>query len=344
MRIVIDTNVLIPELALSSRKFELFANYCKRTESLILLPDVVVDELNAYMVRSARRHAAEAIEAISFFANATGKSVSVPELPAPETVAKDYLERVKKRLGISNKQILHRRPEFLEELVSRATRRNKPFNENGEGFRDCIIWLEVLDTRQVGQASDVQVCFISKNTRDFGGNDVLHAELREEAERVGIRIQYYSSLDSFLKSHADQIAFITFDYLNAKAPVEEIENELISAEIQTFQRQLQRSFSRKYDSTASDPVLTSAQLELDDFFVYPDEDGSWSVIAYYFGDAEIEGDVFEHDEQAAWYGESPYSNVPSTIKLEVPVQVQVVVSINPDRTVKSWEMVEAEVF
>lgn len=263
MKLVLDTNILVPETALGSRKLDLLLDFSRRTESTVLIPDVVLEEMEAFITREAEKHVAASANATLFLSRTTGKPLQPVMLPAPTEAAAAYLEQVRTKLRLLDAQILRRKPTYLDQLVHRATRRKKPFNDSGGGFRDGIIWLEVLDIRFLGKGDEVKVCFISKNTKDFGDNDNLHAELREEADAVSLQLQYFSSLDSFLRAHAEPIAFISEEFVSTTVDIGELENEVMQGDFSYFRRSLERWFSRKYSDATGEVRIQSVQLVLD---------------------------------------------------------------------------------
>lgn len=92
-------------------------------------------------------------------------------------------------------------------LIDRAVGKRKPFNENGAGYRDALIWESV-----VGAAADGDVTFVTDNHRDFcasaelkDGYRQLHQDLVEHLESRGIDAGTVrvGSLDAIIAEYVD---------------------------------------------------------------------------------------------------------------------------------------------
>lgn len=67
---------------------------------------------------------------------------------------KNYINFVFEKLDIQKKNIIKYNNQFLPEAINRAINKNKPFNINGKGFQDTIIWLTLK-----------KYCFIQKDKK-----------------------------------------------------------------------------------------------------------------------------------------------------------------------------------
>lgn len=82
-------------------------------------------------------------------------------------------------------------------LVERNIYNQKPFSDNDSGYKDTLIWLNILDHLQ---STANNVIFVSNNSSDFGKNDRLHKDLLNELESLGVkndRIQYFNTTKTF---------------------------------------------------------------------------------------------------------------------------------------------------
>ncbi|TDD44966.1 DUF4935 domain-containing protein [Kribbella antibiotica] len=104
-------------------------------------------------------------------------------------------------------------------VVERAVSRRKPCNSSGDGYRDTLNWLTVLELLR--QYPDDDLYWVSNNTGDFGGDSapesdqepdpvpaVLHAELLEELAAAGFseRVKYAHELRDMVSDLAATLA------------------------------------------------------------------------------------------------------------------------------------------
>lgn len=338
MHIVVDTNVLIANPPLTSEKFRILVEYARRTESPIFVSDIALLELEGAMRRQLESHVARLNSITRSIESLTGTAPKVTELPDPEAAARLYVESVRKQCGLTDARILKSKPEHMNALVQRAVGRVRPFNEHGQEFRDALMWLQILDIGASDKKPD-SIAFISSNTRDFGLNDSLHPTLRTEAEERNLNLQYFPSLDEFLKAHAERIAFITPDFVETALPAEDIRDAV--QHDRSLERRLERWVSWRHDGLTYFKLIQVIWVELDDYYVYPAPGGGWTVIAVYLGEVEVEGEVETWDRRGDYYG---YENGPTTQSLakSVEVTVQVELSISAEKLLTDWQIIESD--
>jgi hypothetical protein len=203
-------------------------DYISKTEHQIVFPDIVFKEILALYKRILIEKFGQMIKSYDDLKINLAEPVEY-EKPAleVETQLKSFEENLKKRLNIYDKNIVSIKNSYLPDLVNRAINRIPPFLENKAEFRDALIWLTILD--QADLAKEKSIAFISANTKEFAEKeDTLHPKLLEEARARGVIIEYYSSLDSFLKSKASKIEFITEEWIKRELDLETLSNKLIT--------------------------------------------------------------------------------------------------------------------
>ena len=91
----------------------------------------------------------------------------------------------------------------VDDLVNRSLSGRKPFDGEGrKGFRDAVIWEEILDA--VRREGIGEMILISGNSNDFGKDSALHPGLQEELEALGVAgkaIHLVESVGAFTKLH-----------------------------------------------------------------------------------------------------------------------------------------------
>lgn len=229
MDIVIDANIIRRDLKLKDKNFEIVVDYLKRTNSKLIFPNIVIDEIKGLYKRALTERYEE-------FKKSKEKLVStflfseLPEIPEIdiESDSEKYIEFIHSKLGTSDDNIIHYKNEFLPELVKRAIERKKPLDENGQQFRDGLLWLTLLDYAK--SKDDKRITLISDNPKDFAekGENKLAEELAIEAEELGVEIKYFKRLNDFAKEHASVIEFIDKEWIKSKVNFKIFE-KLISA-------------------------------------------------------------------------------------------------------------------
>jgi hypothetical protein len=100
----------------------------------------------------------------------------------------------------------------LDNVVCRAVERRKPCNEKGEQLRDAILWESVKDITR--ETPEDRVALITGDSGDFASrNGILHPELATELQQANLHIDFFTSLDDFLKQYAVKIEFVTNSWL-----------------------------------------------------------------------------------------------------------------------------------
>jgi PIN domain len=162
MRVVIDTNTFYSDLGMRGL-LRVLLDAARRGEITLVVPEVVVQEvLKRFRVRyldeSRRRSASSRILADLGFEGAEG-----PRLPDVAEALITYEAFLRGRLHDVGALVPFVPNAGHDEILQRAIERRKPFKENGAGYQDTLIWLNVLDEADAGE-----VALITKNTADFG--------------------------------------------------------------------------------------------------------------------------------------------------------------------------------
>jgi len=303
MKIVLDTNIFRQDLLMNSTHFNLLFDYSEKTKSLIVVPEVVFEEVIELYKRELQDKIAR-LKAIqknmrNLLVNGTIEENKV----VIEEEAKKYTEHFLKKLNI--KETVMYKDSYLKELVRRATQRVKPCSENGEEFRDALLWLTVLDIARVDEA--FEVVFISNDNRAFAEkNSGLHSDLQRELDREKLVVRYYDSIQAFIKAHGTRIEFITKTWIEENLVESDIDRAVTDILEKHGEEKLIRWLELSKRSTGYYNVIQPL-IGLDKFYVYEMNDGSFYVEATYFGEVEVEfeyeGDGEDSDD---YYARSGY--------------------------------------
>lgn len=218
MYVFVDTNILAADAWMAGQKFRLLFDYLAKTHGRLVLADVVLFELRGVVRRLLRERAdalAKAVREAHSLNMAT--TVDAPEADALYAEAYDKWEEAGKALGTRLEvERLPLDPSILGPVVVRAAERIPPVRPDGKETRDAIVWLSFLGFLR--KHPNAQVAFISGNTRDFGSPDGASFRPELEAEIQGHRggVRYYRTLDEFNREHAQPIAHLTNEWVNAR--------------------------------------------------------------------------------------------------------------------------------
>jgi hypothetical protein len=236
--IVVDSNILIQNYAFNSHPMQNLLAFAQKTDSYVYIHKIVIDEV----IANIERRCISAIEEIRKNFNELAKwGAEVPEFNEEKMIKnalKNFLDNVSIPKGIfieasgtgaSELVIIAKRnilapidASDLDETITRLIKRIPPSKDNGEGFRDTIIWLNMLKYCKK-HYNGCPIAFISANTKEFADKDKnLKPNLLEDAKRVGLDLEYFTSIADFLKKFAEPIKGIDLDWINGRLDIKEI--------------------------------------------------------------------------------------------------------------------------
>lgn len=191
MKIVLDTNILCQDYFLKSLQAQLLLENHKVINGNLCIPQVVVDEtINRY-----KEDLQEAVEKATKTNRVLQKLLGSDEnidIDIENKVAVMSTELMKK-LNQHKVDILPYPKVSHEEIVSRDLSRKKPFQRDGKGYRDTLIWENIKSL--YGWGID-DLVFISNNPKDFGGGPSFDPELESEIKSPK-RLKIVRSLKEF---------------------------------------------------------------------------------------------------------------------------------------------------
>lgn len=336
MLIVLDTNLIVSDPALSSGPSAILLDYARRTESRILLSALVLDEIIAQRMRTLEARWDAYVRASGLVRSFVLDLPPSPAKPEFEAIARTHLADLRKRLRVFDRDIIPVTESHLREAVQRAVRRTPPCTDRGEEIRDAIIWLQVL---QLVRASvGTPVAFISANSHQFGTKE--GTLLPALATEVGSgKLVYYTSLDAFAKQHATPIEFITTKWIEERISADEV--------YAAAEGRLQQIAERTtwFSSAFAVAEIESHWIDLNDFYVYEMEDGTLRVVAIWDGTIECRVEDSDYD-----YGFNPligrheyhYTPIDSGLRSREVQFVVTTEAIVRGRELKSWQVIEVD--
>jgi hypothetical protein len=194
VRIVLDTTELVADFYLSGTAFRILSECLERLSATLIVPAVVVDEAVAKYDQQVRQLRSEAERFSGKFERLFEQRLTMP-LEYIDKIGELYQSSLFGRILSFPAEIAPYPTTPHPELVRRAARRKRPFSDSGAGYRDALIWDTVIGLLQ---QSDERICFVSRNSRDFGSPPALHPELLVDVTRTGRStecIRYFGSLE-----------------------------------------------------------------------------------------------------------------------------------------------------
>jgi len=196
MHIILDTNILRKDFALTGTDFKILFHGYKPLFGRIIIPEVVLDEVIT-LYREEINDVYNSIKDKRHYLSRILVSGSINKLEEFDVLReselyKQYLMDVFKKANVT----IHPYPEVSHKtIVSRELSRRKPFKRNGSGYRDYLIWETV---KKFGAMYGGDVVFITSNSNDFGIAPKPHPDLIQDLsfERA---VRIYNSLSSFIE-------------------------------------------------------------------------------------------------------------------------------------------------
>lgn len=315
MDVIIDSNIIRRDLKLNDKNFEIIADYLIKTNSRLIIPSIVIEEVKGLYKRALTERYDEFVNC-SKKLKSTIISIQIPDIPKIdiEDESEKYIAYIHNKLGTSDKNIIHYKNEFLPELVKRAIERKKPLDDKGQQFRDGLLWLTLLDYAE--KTNEKRIALISDNPKDFSekGTNNLNHELLNEAKSRNIEVNYFKELSDFAKEHASVIDFITKSWINESIDIKIIET-LFSNVLNTNKDSyvLDLIYLDSNEQTTGYFSRTDyMSSSLVDFYVYEKSNGIILLNIEYEVETEYEVEIQREIEKDSFRYDYKYSTNPYT--------------------------------
>jgi len=300
MDIIIDSNIYMRDFKLKEKNIEIILDYISKTNSSIIFPRIVIEEIkNLYKKKlkdNFNTYNASIAKLKSILIN-TVESNNVTVDFDKET--DDYVNFVFEKLNIIEDNIIDYKNEFLPELVKRAINRIKPLGENGQQFRDGLLWLTLLDYAE--RAENKEIIFISANSNDFAEKNTatLHRQLQEELQEKGLTIHYYIDIDSFIESQASKIDFITEAWISENVNQEKLEEIFVAILGENQEERVKDSVNLDRNEYLTGYVNRTEYIysAIQDHYVYEKQDGKIILKLFVEFETEYELEIMRRKER-----------------------------------------------
>ena len=202
MNIVVDANIIIREAYGTSSRFQFFLSLAGVLAYNLYVPALVVEEVVAHFKRELNDIATKTRSSISTLNRLLSRDLHSPvDNFDLEREARLFRERLQSMFVETNCSLLDYPDLPHKELVRRATERRRPFNENGSGYRDSLIWESML---ALVAYSDTPAVLISADKIFSNDKGKLHSDLVRDMLSRGqstLKVKLACSLADFIDEY-----------------------------------------------------------------------------------------------------------------------------------------------
>ena len=221
MKLVLDTNIFCADYRLQGNAFRILFEVANRIGVEIFVPQVVFEETIGKFKSTFQDSSLKFEKVAREIERLLGEKLGTASYKDVEEIASNYELFLAERLKNNKVKILPYPQVEHKHIVSRAIQRKKPFKENGDGYRDTLIWFNLLELARVEKTS---IIFVTSNSSDFGKN-LLLPDLQNDLTDLSISldtIKIVTTLDEFNTLFAFPVLQTLDDV------IKQLENNLIS--------------------------------------------------------------------------------------------------------------------
>jgi hypothetical protein len=236
MHIILDSNIYAADYRMDGVAFQSLFEYMRRTESKLVLPLVIREEVVVSYGRRLRSESKAFADAWYRYRHVDlAISRGTFQKPDIKTETKKLMRKLMKPMdGVKPIYIPDIKGPFMQDAFMRGIHRKRPANENGEELRDVILWLWAL---AYSDTADDQVVFISDDG-GFWKDDGVHPDIDHDVRAKNGKLYIHRSILEFLKNHAPAPVDITGGWLQQHFEIQAIERELIDRASRELDRML----------------------------------------------------------------------------------------------------------
>ncbi|MFJ9988084.1 PIN domain-containing protein [Streptomyces globisporus] len=205
MIVILDTTVFSSDFTCSGTAWRVLAHASKTWGLQIRVPEVVVAEAVGGYGREIENASLAVEKIVTKYAGRLGLGQQFGDLLGNlQERHRDYQERLTQLIEDLGGAVLPPPEVPHMELARRATSRRKPCDQKGDGYRDTLNWLLVLETAQSNPGETI--FWVTDNSSDFANEEKndLHEDLLEDLEGIGAigRVRWFNDPSSLLLSLA----------------------------------------------------------------------------------------------------------------------------------------------
>lgn len=213
---MLDTTAITSDPFCSSTAWRVLAHASERWGVRLATTTVVIAEAVANYGRETT-YSAEGIEKwIEKYGRLGLRGIGTTAINQVADIAARYEDDLGEILRALNVEILEPQAISHTEVVRRAVSRKKPCDSHGNGYRDTLNWLMVLELAK--DRPDEEIIWVTGNSSDFADEQkkLLHSDLLSELEEKDLsgRVAWHATLKALVLDIARQRAQVGYDDLH----------------------------------------------------------------------------------------------------------------------------------
>jgi PIN domain-containing protein len=199
VQVLLDATVLVADWRLGSNLFRVLRREVLFHRCAVFIPDLVIREVQSRYAATCERAVAKMDSGAALLRRVGATSEGIAPALDIEQAGVEYGEWLRKALRQELRATIVPTPTIpADDVIDRAIERRRPFDDEGRGYRDTLIWLSALE-----MAKDGPVVLISADKRAFyerNSETELHGSLVRELAELGLpieRVSLYLDLGAF---------------------------------------------------------------------------------------------------------------------------------------------------
>lgn len=206
MNIILDANIYASDYLFSGAAFRALFDYMVRTESKLVLPRIIREEVVYGFGRRLKKDSKELFEVYRRYKLLDIRHDASFNKP---NIRRAMIDLRRKLMRPSDNVVVEYVPTTegvnVDEVFVRGVHRVRPANEEGEELRDVIIWLWICG---YCASQKLEVAFVTQD-RGFWSSDGPHQHIAGDIEKQSGHLSIFRTIDEFLKKHAPAPSEIT---------------------------------------------------------------------------------------------------------------------------------------
>lgn len=195
MLLVLDSNIFIADFWMRGAHFAVLKDQLRRIGGTLVVPAVVVAEVKGKFRANLRKLISDEQEVAKSITTLLGDHTSVSSTRDLDAECQKFSAHFDRELRQLGADVLALPAVPHQALVERAVAKRRPFDEDGAGYRDALIWESLLE---VAAKRSGPIVLISSDS-DFIGKTGIHEDLLADfgkLERDG-KLSHHKALVAF---------------------------------------------------------------------------------------------------------------------------------------------------